>query len=616
VTDVLNDGVLDANFSSSVIALDLRAGVSGRLAFTLENEHQYAVYQPLGINGWMLFCVLQDSSVVTQADQLARSGNLILMVVMLASILVLVAVYVINARGRLQWESEQEQLRLSDARFRIALENGRVCIWDYDFATHSIIQAEHALALHGSDRVILNVPQSLVAGGIVHPDSASDFLAMYDRLQQGESQVEGVFRIRRSDGGYWYQHIRYKTICDKRGRPYRAIGMAEDVTERYEAAKQYQKKLSQLSDLAQRDQLTGLLNRSAAEKEINARLGIASPECLSALYIIDLDGFKKVNDSLGHQRGDQTLTEIAQAIRCVFRATDVVGRLGGDEFVVFLSAPGAPELIESRAGELCDTLQFVYAGKKDPIHVTASVGIAACVGGGHTFAELYREADKALYCAKEDGRNRYAMSDGVQHSTVRNEPELAEQNAGTIQLKALLEYMDGGVFLCEMREHPRMLYVSPSFYNYMRREQLSPNETGKQLLSMVWHEDRGKLMDALCAGASDGGVTDVVYRAVCGGEQLCWRHLRVVRIPYEHSSYPMMLGVVTDISELIASREEFRGISEHLHLAFEQSGILFWEADPAGLGIRFWTRRRPLDDSCAAAREELLREVLKTKRRR
>ncbi|MEA5038301.1 MAG: diguanylate cyclase [Clostridiaceae bacterium] len=607
VLTCLSSETLDKGFYTDNLAADLENSSAGHTAYTLDGQRQYSVYLPVGINDWMLFRVLFTASVEAEAGELVRSGNLILTVMGLASILVLVVFYMINARSRRWLENEQEQLRLSDARFRIALENSHVSIWDYDFATHSIIQAEHSLALHGDDRVILNVPHSLVAGGIVHPESAKEFVEMYHILQSGEKQAEGVFRIRRGDSGYWYQHIRYKTIYDAHGKPYRAIGMAEDVTERYEAARQYQKELNQLSDLAQRDQLTGLLNRSALEKEITARLETAIPDTLNAMYLIDLDGFKKVNDELGHQRGDRTLSEISQAIRGVFRTGDLVGRLGGDEFIVFLTVSGTPDLIESRANELCNALQFVYTGGDGPIHVTASIGVAICTGSGHTFAELYADADKSLYRAKEEGRNRYILSADPVSGTF--EESLSAEHTNAIPLKTLLEYMDGGILMCEMSREIHVLYASPSFYTCICHDHIPPENKEQMLLSMIYPEDRPGLISALFKGAADGSVVDFVYRTTtCCGEQRGWHHLRAVRIPDANCENPIMLGVVTDITELMAGREELKKSNERLHFAFEQSGLILWEADPSSRKIRFWLREN--EQAADTELERIIRNAL------
>ena len=589
VLTTLSEGELADGCSIAQVAADLEAGQSGGVSYTLVGRQRYAAYEPLGLEGWMLFRVLPASVMEADAAELVRGGIYMVLVLAAAALLAVLVLYRAGRRSTERLETDREQMRLSDARFRIALENGHLSIWDYDFNTHSIIQPENTLMLHGRDRVIVNVPQSLVAGGIVHPDSVHEFLEMFKRLNAGEEQAEGVFRIRRGEQGYWYQHIRYRTVKDKQGRPYRAIGIAEDVTERFEAARRYQSELQELSDLAQRDPLTGLLNRAAAEKSIGRQLAQMGPDDVCALYIADLDGFKLVNDLLGHQRGDQTLTEIARTIRGVFRATDVTGRLGGDEFLVFLTASDTPGLIESRAAELCSALQFLYPSPQGQISVTASIGVASCTGGNRGFRELYSAADAALYRAKNEGRARYVLTDLDAGETHMVKPaERTVDALPAIPMQALLQYMDGGVVLCEMAEEPHILYVSPSFYTASHRDAGSLGQRGERLLSAVYPEDLPVLMDSLRAGAEHGTVIDHVYRVNEIAGAVGWRHLRAVRIPYEGTDNPVLLGVVTDISELILGREELRAANLRLNFAFEQSGLLLWEWDPLADRLRFW----------------------------
>ncbi|MFR5880088.1 MAG: hypothetical protein ACLUEQ_04360 [Cloacibacillus evryensis] len=113
------------------------------------------------------------------------------------------------------------------------MENTTLSVWDYDLKTKEIIQTGQSIALHGFAAVVPGVPESLIESGFVHPDSAAAFLALYDRLFRGEKNPEGVFLVRNAArDGWWYEHIQYRTLFDQKGRPYRAIGMSMDVTEK------------------------------------------------------------------------------------------------------------------------------------------------------------------------------------------------------------------------------------------------------------------------------------------------------------------------------------------------------------------------------------------------
>jgi diguanylate cyclase (GGDEF)-like protein len=163
-------------------------------------------------------------------------------------------------------------------------------------------------------------------------------------------------------------------------------------------------------DLAVLDSLTGLLNRSslesrAVEIEQQARL-TGGPV---SLVLLDLDGFKRVNDTLGHERGDAVLRDVAHEIRNSLRSFELVYRIGGEEFLVLL--PGV-EL--SEATEIAERVRHSVAeGRPGDLDVTVSAGVAAGSGGEIRYDGLFRAADGALLEAKRGGRNRVEVAGGL-----------------------------------------------------------------------------------------------------------------------------------------------------------------------------------------------------------
>ena len=141
-------------------------------------------------------------------------------------------------------------------------------------------------------------------------------------------------------------------------------------------------RLEALQEQVSKDGLTGLLNRSAAEQYIRQRLEGMTPAESCAMFIVDLDDFKRVNDTLGHQAGDRAIRQAAQVLSGLFRASDIVGRLGGDEFIIFLSGKVSERMVQEKAAAVCKNLQLVLGGPAN-VQLTASVGIyvAAVVEG-------------------------------------------------------------------------------------------------------------------------------------------------------------------------------------------------------------------------------------------
>ena len=159
-----------------------------------------------------------------------------------------------------------------------------------------------------------------------------------------------------------------------------------------------------LAHLARTDALTGLVNRRGFDEALareQARRRRGGPP--SALLLVDIDHFKRVNDTWGHQAGDETLRLLGGLLGTSFRATDVVGRIGGEEFAVLLAACDADEAAE-RARSLCERVRTQASGWEHPI--TVSVGVAINPELAPTPAELMAAADAALYAAKAAGRDR------------------------------------------------------------------------------------------------------------------------------------------------------------------------------------------------------------------
>lgn len=160
---------------------------------------------------------------------------------------------------------------------------------------------------------------------------------------------------------------------------------------------------------ASQDSLTKLLNRRGAGEQIRACIakGIKS----GALFMLDLDNFKTVNDEMGHPEGDKLLQETGEILKNEFRTSDIVARLGGDEFLIFAPELENISLIEEKAKSICKKLnRTLTAPDGSKIETSTSVGIAIFPKDGEDDDTLYENADKALYEAKKSGKNKYKIN--------------------------------------------------------------------------------------------------------------------------------------------------------------------------------------------------------------
>ncbi len=167
-------------------------------------------------------------------------------------------------------------------------------------------------------------------------------------------------------------------------------------------------KSKELGEKADTDLLTSLNNKLATERKIKEWME-RNPEDQGLMFVLDIDNFKKINDTLGHAFGDEVLRSLGHQIGSTFRATDVIGRTGGDEFTIFLKHLNEEALLEREARKLCNFFKNFQAGEYVKYMATASIGAAVFPKDGKDFESLYKAADKALYIAKKRGKNQLAF---------------------------------------------------------------------------------------------------------------------------------------------------------------------------------------------------------------
>jgi len=240
-------------------------------------------------------------------------------------------------------------------------------------------------------------------GDISHPDDRNVTVEHVDRLRRKEiDQFEVEKRYLRKDGEVVWVRIKCVMRFGKQGEPLHHVSVVEDITARRKAEEK-------VEHLATHDDLTGIPNRVLFNEllahSLQARQRDRKGRC--AVLFLDLDRFKIINDSLGHHAGDAVLKTVAERIQNTIRGSDRVARFGGDEFVVLLDKIQGPEDADSVAKNILSALT-------DPIHLegqefraTASIGIAVYPDDGDNPQTLIRNADVAMYSAKQAGRNAF-----------------------------------------------------------------------------------------------------------------------------------------------------------------------------------------------------------------
>lgn len=213
----------------------------------------------------------------------------------------------------------------------------------------------------------------------------------------------GEFRNRKKNGEYYWEYASISSIKDPKGAITHYLAIKEDITER----KRFE---AHLKHLANNDPLTNLFNRRRFREELEDWVAqMERHESNGALLFIDLDNFKYINDTLGHQQGDEILINFAYLLRGRVRETDIIARLGGDEFAIILPYTDA-EQAQSIAMQILELTRGNLHVNNGRFHsVTASIGIALFPEHGGDVEKLLTYADLAMYRAKEKGRNCVCM---------------------------------------------------------------------------------------------------------------------------------------------------------------------------------------------------------------
>ena len=330
-----------------------------------------------------------------------------------------VLVFVIRMAGATieQKENAETSMRVSEERFRSLVQNSTDTTFVMGAEGRIMYASPATVSLFGREPEVLI---GMRATELVHPEDRARVEAQLAALIQTMVRVtEPIqFRVEHADGTYRYAEA---VVSNLRDNPSVAgyVGNLRDITERKEAE-------SQLLHVALHDPLTGLPNRTLILDRADQMLVRARREFrpVAALFV-DLDNFKDINDSLGHDAGDKILQAVAHRFVGILRESDTVGRLGGDEFVVLAegaSLGAGPEMVAER---LHDTLREPFRIEGYPsvsLTVTASIGIAG--GQRNSASELLRDADIALYRAKALGKHRSALFQPEMQTAVLDRIEL------------------------------------------------------------------------------------------------------------------------------------------------------------------------------------------------
>ncbi|SEQ42992.1 PAS domain S-box-containing protein/diguanylate cyclase (GGDEF) domain-containing protein [Ectothiorhodospira magna] len=327
-------------------------------------------------------------------------------------------------------EKLRDQLRLQEA-----IEGGRIGLFDWNLRTDDIYYSPQWKAILGLE----NVPVKACLDtwqDLLHPDDRDMALRQVHRyLKQPKGRYLSEFRMRHTDGSYRWILAQASIITDDEGHPLHMVGSHLDITDR--------KRLTdQLDFLAVHDPLTRLPNRYLMMDRLNQALAQARRDqsCLAVAFM-DLDDFRTVNDSLGHEQGDQLLQEAARRLKVLLREGDTVARFGGDEFVLILTQLHSPQDVMPVVEKLMDTFTRPIVLEQATLVSGFSIGLALYPDDSEQADELIRYADVALSRAKAQGPRSYHFYTRDLDEQIHERMQLEQaMRRGLIQGQFLLHY--------------------------------------------------------------------------------------------------------------------------------------------------------------------------------
>lgn len=309
---------------------------------------------------------------------------------------------------------------------------------------------------------------------LMRQDARAEFNhEMLDHLTR-DGHWQGEMRDRRLNGEWYPVWMSISAVRDDSDRISSYVGVFTDYTSRKEAE-------NRLHYLANHDGLTGLLNRSGLMSQLEHEINRAKARRQSlAVLFLDLDRFKAINDTLGHGIGDRLLVAATERLRNQVKETDLVGRLGGDEFTIVLENLDAPEIAADVASRIVNAMSQHFVIDGHELFVTASVGVAVYPSDGMDATSLLKNADVAMYRAKERGKNTYQffakemnaqafehllLENSLRHALERHEfelhyqPQVATATGSVVGVEALIRW-----------RHPELGLVPPAQFISMAEQ--------------------------------------------------------------------------------------------------------------------------------------------------
>ncbi len=389
---------------------------------------------------------------------------------------------------------EIKQRREAEAGLRLSAKvfeqnSEAIIVTDADNQVVMVNRAFCEITGYSEQEVLGRNPRFMASGR----QSIQFYRAMWNELLE-KNNWRGEIWNKRKNGEVFPELLTISTVRDEQGAITHYIGVFIDITEK-------KKEEERIIRLANYDTLSGLPNRNLLADRVEQ--GVAQAErhgSKLAMLFIDLDHFKHINDSLGHDIGDELLKQVAERLKVCLRRTDTLARQGGDEFIALVTDIGS----EAEAGYVAEKMVSACAQGFEinghMLHVTPSIGISMCPDDGNTQVQLMRNADLAMYRAKDSGRNRFAFYEEQMNRKAVERLRLENDLRNAIEQQQLMLYYQPKVACADNTvvgmeallrwKHPEFGFISPAVFIPVAEQTGLINEIGDWVLRQAVLQQR------------------------------------------------------------------------------------------------------------------------------
>ena len=403
-----NMDAIDMKQSVEQMKENIQKGEAFLAEFCREGRNYVIYFSPLELNGWYAVTTMEQARILDYIQEMTGSDIYLVMGKVIAAVALLCGVIVLFlVKEKKDAVRMYRQLKVNDEMIRAAIGKSDVVILIYDLNTRQLRCLNPECSEISLPPVIENAPERLPALLPGNETTRQQVREIFDSLSSmRDSQI---FQISIDDGKtVFHYQIRVSSLVDGKNQVFRCVALAENITEQMAMRQE----METFRQKAGTDYLTGLYNRREGTELITKLLEHMDPEKDShAFIILDLDNFKGLNDTLGHQTGDAALQDVAAVLRRHFRSYDIICRLAGDEFVVLINNI-PPEIVSKNLDSLLKKMNLCYKNGEAQFQISASVGAAMAPLDGRDFQTLYQKADEALYTAKNKGKQTAEIYSG------------------------------------------------------------------------------------------------------------------------------------------------------------------------------------------------------------